>query len=257
VSSSLVAGRIYFFFATAFPIALLAQRDVVHKPQKYKVSHLVFWVFLSAMLLYFVPGRFSIGPHVLDIALTIWMFSNMSKSMANTGEIDAITWLLKTAPPQYPAAFFKKAGQMIGLDSVGCHYRPRLLESLIPFLNHLIISHPASQHPSFDTHSPSASLNLDEDTHSPKHLEIYIACLARLSEFTDNKGTFRCLWEDEMQHPELGQPLIDKLVLLANPRHGFQVGLRSAAIKVLYNYELDMEGNPVRSPATRAVVLPS
>ena len=61
-----------------------------------------------------------------------------------------------------------------------------------------------------------------------------------------------------MQHPELEQPLIDKLVVLANPQHGFQVGLRRAAIKVLNNYELDiidLEGNPVRSPvsATSAV----
>jgi hypothetical protein len=213
-----------FFFTTAFPIALFAQREVVHKPQKYKISHLAFWVFLSVILLLFVPGRFSIGPDVLDIALAIWMFSNMSKSMAKTGEIDAIAWLLKTAPPQYPAAFFKKAGQMIVSKSIGGDYRPRLLESLMPFLSLLIISHPVPEHPSSDTHSPSPSLNLDEDPNL-KNLEIYIACLARSSEFTDNKGAFRCLWEDAMQHPELEQPLIDKLVKLANPRHGFQVGL--------------------------------
>ena len=253
-----------FIFTTAFPIALFARREVVHEPQKYKISHLAFWVFLSALLFMSVPGRllyrqdFAIAlmvVEVLVIALALWMFRNMSKSMANTGEIDAIAWLLKTAPPQYPAAFFKKAGQMTSLDSIGCHYRPRILESLIPFLSLLIISHPAPQHPSSDTLSPSSSLNLDEEPHSSsKHLEIYIVCLARLSEFTDNKGSFRCLWEDVMQHPELEQPLIEKLVVLANPRHGFQVGLRTAAIKVLDNYELDMERNPVKSPATRAVV---
>ena len=60
-----------------------------------------------------------------------------------------------------------------------------------------------------------------------------------------------------MQHPELERPLIDKLVVLANPRHGLQVGLRSAAVKVLNNYELDTEGNPVRIPqaATRRAVV--
>jgi hypothetical protein len=119
----------------------------------------------------------------------------------------------------------------------------------MPFLSLLIISHPAPEHPSSDTHSPSSSLNLGEDP-KLKNLEIYIACLARSSEFPDSGGTFRCLWEDVMQHPELEQPLIEKLVVLANPRNGFQIGLRSAAIKVLNNYELDMEGNPVRSPAT-------
>jgi hypothetical protein len=56
-----------------------------------------------------------------------------------------------------------------------------------------------------------------------------------------------------MQHPKLEQPLIHKLVMVANPRHHFEVGLRNAATKVLNNYELDMgrEGNPTStSPAT-------
>ena len=43
--------------------------------------------------------------------------------------------------------------------------------------------------------------------------------------------------------PKLEQSLIDKLVVLADFRHRFQVGLRSAAAKVLLVniYELDME----------------
>ena len=83
-----------------------------------------------------------------------------------------------------------------------------------------------------------------------ENLEIDIACLARLSDFTDDEGSFWRLWEDMMQHQKLEQPLIDKLVVLANPRHHFQVGLRSTTTKVLNNYELDMEGNSTRSPAT-------
>ena len=47
-----------------------------------------------------------------------------------------------------------------------------------------------------------------------------------------------------MQHPKLEQPLIDKLVDFANPQRHSQV-MRSAAIKVLNNYKLDMEGNPL------------
>ena len=39
-------------------------------------------------------------------------------------------------------------------------------------------------------------------------------------------------------------------MVFANPRHHFQDGLRSAATKVLNNYELDVEGKPMRSPAT-------
>ena len=209
--------------------------------------------------------------------------------MADTGEIDAIAWLLITTPPQYPATFFKKAGQMTGFDSIGRHYRPRLLESLMPLLTLLITSYHAPEHHTSDSHSPTSkhrrnfkielkgkqsddvlegryslptSLSLvddnmhmggpideDSDAHL-KNLEIYTACMARLSEFTDYEGSFWCLWEDTMQHPKLEQPLIDKLVMLADPRHHFELGLRSAATKVLNNYELDMEGNSLRSSVT-------
>ena len=184
--------------------------------------------------------------------------------MADTGEIDAIAWSLITIPPQYPATFFKKAAQMTSIDSIGRHYRPRLLESLMPLLTPLITSHRAPEHHSSVTHSPQSdddskgqprtSLtvvdgDVDEDLRL-KNLNIYIACLARLSEFTDYEGTFWCLREDARQHPKLERPLIDKLVELANPLHQFQDGLRDAAAKVLNNYELNMEGNPLRSPTT-------
>ena len=245
------------------PMAFFAQLEVVHKPQKYKISHLALWMFLSVSVLMILNiwtdgvlislFLFIIGEG--DIALAICISSEMSKSMADTGEIDAIAWLLTTAPPQYPAAFFKKAGQMTGFDSIGCHYRARLLESLMPFLTLLITSHRAPEQPSSDAHSPSSSLSFD-DSEDPqlKNLEIYIACLARLSEFTDYEGRLWCLREDARQHPKLEQPLIDKLVVFADPRRHFQDGLRSAATKVLNNYELDIEGNIVKSPAGATVV---
>ena len=88
---------------------------------------------------------------------------------------------------------------------------------------------------------------IDEDPHLI-YLEIYIACLAQLSEFTDCKGKFWCLREDEKQHPKLEQLLIDKLVELANSQHDYQVGLKGAAAKVLNNFKLSREGNPLESP---------
>ena len=245
-------------------IATLSPHAVAHKPQKYKMTHLVLWIFLSSSVVMTLvmwshakwvsdyidsPLMWAlavIGQSILSLA--ILMHGNITISMADTGEIDAIAWLLKTAPPQNPAAFFKKAGQMTGFRSIGCHYRPRLLESLMPFLSLLIISHhvPNSEHPSSeaDTHSPSSPNDEDQDL---KNLEKYTACLARLSEFTDSEGSFMYLWEDTMKHPKLEQPLIDKLVQLANldPRNRFRDGLRSAATKVLNNYELDMEGKSV------------
>ena len=276
-----------FFLPSAIPIAILAQQEVVHKPQNYKISRLAGWVFLFVSVSMAFAAYISFFPYVTGVSgfvFACWIFSKMSKSMADTGEIDAIAWLLKTAPPQHPATFFKKAGQMTGLDSIGRHYRPRLLESLMPLLTLLITSHHDPKDPNSDMHSPSSkprrnfkielkreqsddvldgryglptSLSLvdddirpiDEDPHL-ENLEIYTACLARLSEFADYEGSFWCLREDAMQHPKLEQPLIDKLVELANPRHNFQVGLRSAATKVLNNYELDVEGKSLRSPAT-------
>ena len=286
-------GFSLIFISAAFPFAYLAQQEIVHKPQKYKVSHLALWVFLFISLSMILAISFEYPTFTILYALGVsgivfvcWIFSKISKSMADTGEIDVIAWLLTTTPPQNPATFFKKAGQMTGFLNIGCHYRPRLLESLMPHLTLLITSyHAPPEHHSSDTYSPSSkprrnfrielkreksddvmdgryslptSLSLvdddmggpvDEDPHM-KNLEIYIACLARLSEFKDYEGSFWCLWEDTMQHPKLEQPLIDKLVMLADPRHHFEIGLRSAATKVLNNYELDMEGNSLRSSAT-------
>ena len=40
-----------FFLLAAFPMTYCAQRQAVHKPQTYKVSHLALWVFLSVSVL--------------------------------------------------------------------------------------------------------------------------------------------------------------------------------------------------------------
>ena len=258
------------------PIAYSTQHEAAHKPQKYRIPILATLVFVSvslsmifAMCFFPFENTIYIPPYIIAMLVAIsacWMLSKMSKSMAGTGEIDAIAWLLTTTP-QYPATFFKKAAQMTGIDSIGRHYRPRLLESLLPLLTPLITSHHAPEHHSSDTDSPQsddvlnrrprANLNpmsddmvpIDSDRHL-KNLEIYIACLAQLSDFTDSKGTFWCLREDAKQHPKLERPLIDKLVEFVNPQCHFQDGLRSAATKVLNNYQLDMEGNPLESSTT-------
>ena len=260
-------------FLAGVPVAYSTQFEAVHKPQKYKISRLGALVFLSLLSMnlascfmnsIFIP-LYIIGS--LCIISACWLISKVSKSMADTREIDAIAWLITTIPSQHPVTIFQKAGQMTGANSIGRHYRPRLLKSLMPLLTPLITSHHVPDHQqSSDTHSaksgdvpkgrPLTSLTLvndnmvpiDEDSHS-KNLEIYIACLARLSEFTDSEGTFWCLREDAIQHPKLEQPLIDKLVKLAKPQCRSEV-VRSAATKVLNNYKLDMEGNPLRSPTT-------
>ena len=270
---------IAFFLPAAISIAYSTQHETVHKSQKYKISLLATLVFLFISLLmiliFFFTHDIVISLYVIGTLVLVfacWMFSRLSKSMADTGEVDAIAWLLITIPPQRPVTFFKKAGQMTGVDSIGRHYRPRLLKTIMPLLSPLITSHHAPEHHSSDTHPPNSdrvsngrtltSLTLvnddsdmvpiDEDSHS-KNLDIYIACLARLSEFTDYGGTFWCLKEDAMQHPKLERPLRNKLVELANSKRHSQV-VRSASTKILNNFKLDIEGNPLRSPATTSVL---
>ena len=256
---------LHFLITFGGPLEYFATWEAVHKPQKYRISQLALWFLLSSSVGFILvfynrrrPGGGGILITVVIVLLEMVIFespfiiyASISKSMADTGEIDAIAWLLKTAPPQNPAVFFKKVGQMTGFDSIGSRYRPRLLESLLPFLSLLIISHHVSENPSSsesDIHSPSFN---DEDPHLKlENLEIYTACLARLSEFTDSKGSFMCLWEDAMQHPKLEQPLIDKLVVIANPQHRLGDGLRSAATKILINYNLDMKGKSAGGPDT-------
>ena len=162
---TLILSGTWFFlliFLLAIPIAYSAQQEGAHKPQKYNIPRLSAWVFffLSLSIVFAIYFRsplyiplYIIG--VLGIVLACWMFSKMSKSMADTGEIDAIAWLLITTPPQHPATFFKKAGQMTGFDSIGRHYRPRLLESLMPFLTHLITSYHDPERQSSDAPLPS------------------------------------------------------------------------------------------------------
>jgi hypothetical protein len=109
------------------------------------------------------------------IIFVCWVLK-MSASMADTGEIDAIAWLLITTPPQYPATFFKKVGQITGFDSIGRYYRPRLLESLMPFLTLLITSHHVPEHLISDTHSPSSSLSFAEDPDLKNMLHVWRDC---------------------------------------------------------------------------------
>ena len=271
IAATGICASLFIVTSISFPLAFFARSEAVHNPQKYKIPHLALGIFLPHSVIFIIGYYFS-GVSDGKQSLIWWLISlfgelitvsavvlyvQMSKSMADTGEIDAVAWLLKTAPPQNPATFFKKAGQMTGSDSIGCHYRSRLLESLIPFLSLLITSHHAPENPSSesDTHSPSSCLSVpadfDEDQHL-KNLEIYTACLARLSEFTDSKGSFKCLWENAMQHPKLEQPLVDKLVLFANldPQNRFQELLRSAATTVLINYRMDTKGKSARGPDT-------
>lgn len=93
--------------------------------------------------------------------------------------------------------------------------------SLLPLLSPLITSQHADNLPYFED------------------LEIYVGCLARISDFTDYGGTFWLLNEDARSHPPLDDPLHAKLVELAT---SYRPRLRTSALEVLHNYGLDSRG---------------
>ena len=262
---------ILVFSPIGMPMVYSAQQKANHKPQKYKISRLVAWAFFSITLSIILSTCFDSLTFILlyitgalGVGFLCLMVGKMSKSMTDTGEIDAMAWLLITAPPQYPATLFKKVGQITVFDSiqVGHYYRARILQSLMPLLTLLITSYHT---PVNDTHHTSSSKisktesqgeksgdglptsqgvvdndkgPIDEDL---KNVEIYTSCLARLSDFRDFEGGFWCLREDARQHPKLEELLVKKLVWFVD---NSQDGLKSAATKVLKNYKLDMKGNP-------------
>ena len=227
----------------AITIAYAAHEEITHKPQELKVPRLVFFVFITiASLLVAIPpftgmkhrlsypivsSLYSIG--LLVLFFTGWVGSGMAKSTDETSEVDAIAWLLTSTSSQDPE-FFKKAGQIASLGTNGPHYRPRLLKSLMPLLSLLITSH----------HNNRIDMLEDQQMY---HLEIYVSCLAILSDFEDYEGSFWLMREDARQHPKLDsdpkeQPLRNKLVELARNSQ-YCSNLRSASAKILNNYGLE------------------
>ena len=233
----------------AVTIAYAAHEEITHKPQEYKIPHLVFMMFIiiapplaaippftgwERRLSY--PVVFTLyGIGVLVLFFTGWMGSRMAKSMVEAGEVDAIAWVLTSTSSQDPESF-KKAGQIASLGTDGPHYRPRLLKSLMPLLSLLITSH----------RNDRIDMLEGQQMH---HLEIYVSCLAILSDFEDYEGSFWLMREDARRHPKLDldpkeEPLRNKLVEFArNPR--YSLSLRSASAKVLDNYKLDTQGNDI------------
>ena len=70
-----------------------------------------------------------------------------------------------------------------------------------------------------------------------------MSCLEPLSNFQVSEGSLWCLREDAKRHPKLGPQLHNKLVQLAN--QFISPNLTGAAVKVLKNYGLDINGNPL------------
>jgi len=224
-----------YYSLVCFPIMIayavvMKKRWGDHKPQHYRLPRVVALSYLIIVPIITISGVFCNpqGSHLffglygvgafLFIVSSVIVF-RMSKSMTATGEIDAISWLLKSTSSQY-SSFFKKAGQIA--SKPGCSdYNARFLVSLLPLLSPLITSQHADTLPHLED------------------LEIYVGCLARISDFADYGGTFWLLNEDARSHPPIDDPLRVKLVELAT---SCRPCLRTSAVEVLHNYGLDNRG---------------
>ena len=176
-----------------------------HKPQKHRLPRLTLLVFIIIGSLLAAAGYFrnKRQRHIFIILYVVgmvvllfygWMASRMSKSLNGIAETadsesDAIIWLLKLDTSQN-LDLFKEASRILRGSSFE-YYKPKILESLMPLLSSLIVSH-----------RPEMEL---ED------LEPYVSFLAYLADFNNQTGSWSRLWEDKMSHPELEYSLRLKL----------------------------------------------
>jgi hypothetical protein len=167
---------------------------------------------------------------MLLLILFGWMADRLSKSMQDTGKIDAIAWLLKTPSNKLDSLdLFKKAGQIVSSPD-GSDYKPRLLELLFPLLASLIKARTA-----------------EPDDSRLEYLEVYVSCLAQLSDFPEERGRgYALLWEDAKRHPNLPveDPRLCKelMELATDPRYNEHSNLKNAATALVEIYGLNDQG---------------
>ena len=133
------------------------------------------------------------------------------KFIPDTGEADAIAWLLKSTSSQDPS-LFKNAGRIADKSQ---HQKALLLNTLLPLLSPLITSQNRHQ---------------DE-----QDLETYVACLAQLSAFADAEGSF---WRNEsaVVHPPLPDTSLPTILRNLESESSSTPSLRSAARDTLRYY---------------------
>ncbi|KAF8801147.1 hypothetical protein BYT27DRAFT_7115509 [Phlegmacium glaucopus] len=219
-------------------------------PQKYRLPLFSLGNFVVIGSLLSTAGYFN---HSWGIFITLYIIGMvllllfgiiarpLAKSTKETREIDAVAWLLNSTSSD-SRSLFMKAGKITsgkGDDARGGDYKPRLLASLLPLLSSLITS---------------PRTKVDEDS-KPTDLEVYVSCLAQLSDFVRDTGSWRLLHEDGKRHSKLEPPLVTKLVWLAtNPLALEQCGenVKKAAIAVLHNHRMDEHGKTKKQKKQQA-----
>jgi len=222
------------------------------KPQKYRLPHVALGGFVIIGSILAAAGYFKHSMKIFIILYCVgmlllfivgWPVRQLAKSSEKTKVIDAMAWLLNhESSPSKIEPLLKKIGATTlysdDKDSLH-HYRARLLESLMPLLSSLITSPRTKM---FYNHSQL------------KDLEIYVSCLAQLSDFKDDSIWDRKLWwhlrEDAKGHPILEDSLRDKLVELIQDSRSND--LTHDARVVLTKFGLDEHGKKLRKQVPRS-----
>lgn len=236
LTSYLVLRYSYAFFALIwFPTAAIFSfagnpppSDV--RPSKYRIPHLLlFGGIIITPLIAFACAFINQPPVFISLFITasvvfavIAVYAIRTyKFIPDTGEADAIAWLLKSTSSQDPS-LFKNAGRIADKSQ---HQKALLLNSLLPLLSPLITSQNRHQ---------------DE-----QDLEIYVACLAQLSAFADAEGSF---WKNEsaVVHPPLPDTSLPTILrnLESGSGSSSTPSLRGAARDILQYY--GEKGSPVK-----------
>ena len=189
------------------------------RPSKYRIPHLLLFggVIITPMIAFacaFIDRRpVFIGLFVTAsfVFFVIAVYAVRTyKFIPDTGEADAIAWLLKSTSSQDPS-LFKNAGQIADKSE---RHKALLLTSLLPLLSPLITS--------------------QNHNRGEQDLETYVACLAQLSAFADAEGSF---WKNEaaVVHPPLPDASLPK-ILQKLESSGSDSSLSSAARDALRYY---------------------
>jgi len=249
-----------FYLLVFIPIAItfeyaMKTEPVNHKPQKHRLPHSTLLAFIIIGSLLAAAGYFR-NPkkrHIFIILYVVGMVvllvygcmaSKMAKSLDKTAEIDAIIWLLRLETSPNPDLLEKALRRIVsrtsgadgpsadnpsgpdgpsGPDSpCGPDYRPKILESLMPLLSRLIVSH-------------------DPDVEPVKDLETYVSCLAYLADFKNQRGSWWLLMEDARSHPALEERLQCRLKELA--KHQTRVGMAAREVLRLFGLK-DQQQTP-------------
>jgi len=238
------SGAYYAFICFPFAAGVSIFGDLprsYERPPKYGIEY---WIFLASIVIapfviaasYYSDTRFAtfVGLFSTGCALLLLFTifgSQLFKFTPETRETDAVAWLLDWTASQEPS-YFRKAGEISKKpkddrcqhpkDENYDHRKAFLLTSLLPLLSSLITSKIQYR---------------DSNQEETKDLEIYVACLAQLSNFEPFGGS---IWKNQsaLVHPENVESLVESLEKILGVKAWESNSLlRSAAQDALKHYK--------------------